>query len=151
MYKYKSFSHVLLFVTHGLKPTRLLCPWNPPAKNDGVGIHSLLQEFFLTQRLNLGLLHCRQIVYCLSHQGSPSTLLREAEDWTNIHLKEYLIIWVFFQCSPFMLLFPERVLCKVLNSITLDAFYIQLHFMVCIKISKNIVTVNHEVKSRGML
>ena len=50
-----------------------------------------------------------------------------------------------------MLLFPDRVLCKVINSITLDAFYIQVHFMVCLKISKNIVTVNHEVKSRGML
>ena len=50
-----------------------------------------------------------------------------------------------------MLLFPERVLCKVINGITLDAFNTQLHFMVCIKISKNIVTVNHEVESRGML
>ena len=36
-----------------------------------VAIHSLLQEIFLTQGLNLGLLHCRQILYCLNHQGSP--------------------------------------------------------------------------------
>ena len=35
-----------------------------------MGCHSLLQGIFLTQRLNLGLLHCRQILYCLSHQGS---------------------------------------------------------------------------------
>ena len=34
-------------------------------------LHSLLQGIFLTQGLNLGLLHCRQILYCLSHQGSP--------------------------------------------------------------------------------
>ena len=27
---------------------------------------------FLTQGLSLGLLHCRQILYCLSHQGSPT-------------------------------------------------------------------------------
>ena len=33
---------------------------------------SLLQGIFPTQRLNLGLLHCRQILYHLSHQGSPS-------------------------------------------------------------------------------
>ena len=33
--------------------------------------HSLLQGIILTQGLNLGLLHCRQILYHLSHQGSP--------------------------------------------------------------------------------
>ena len=32
---------------------------------------SLLQRVFLTQGLNQGLLHCRQIVYQLSYQGSP--------------------------------------------------------------------------------
>ena len=31
----------------------------------------LLQGIFLTQGSNLGLSHCRQILYCLSHQGSP--------------------------------------------------------------------------------
>ena len=35
------------------------------------GSHSLLQGIFLTQGANLGLLHCRQILYCLRHQGSP--------------------------------------------------------------------------------
>ena len=35
-----------------------------------VGSHSLLQGIFLTQRSNPGLLHCRQIPYRLSHQGS---------------------------------------------------------------------------------
>ena len=35
--------------------------------------HSLLQEIFLTQGLHLGPLHCRQILYCLSHQGSPKS------------------------------------------------------------------------------
>ena len=39
-------------------------------KNTGVGSHSLLQRIFLTQGSNLGLLHCRQILYCLSHQGN---------------------------------------------------------------------------------
>ena len=27
---------------------RLLCPWNSPGKNTGVGLHSLLQGIFLT-------------------------------------------------------------------------------------------------------
>ena len=56
---------------HGLEPTRLLCPWDSPGQNTGVGGHSLLQGIFPTQGLNLGLLHCRQIPYRLSHQGSP--------------------------------------------------------------------------------
>ena len=51
--------------------TRLLCPWNSPGKNIGAGSHSLLQGIFPAQRLNLDLLHCRQILYCLSHEGSP--------------------------------------------------------------------------------
>ena len=53
---------------HGLDLTRLLCSWNSPGKNTGVGSHSLLQEIFPTQGSNLGLLHCRQIPYPLSHQ-----------------------------------------------------------------------------------
>ena len=36
-----------------------------------MGNHSLLQGIFLTQGLNLGLMHCRQILYCLNHQRSP--------------------------------------------------------------------------------
>ena len=35
------------------------------------GCHFLLQEIFPTQGLNPGLLHCRQMLYHLSHQGSP--------------------------------------------------------------------------------
>ena len=56
---------------HGLQPTKLLCPWDSPGKNTGVGCHSLLQGIFRTQGSNPGVLHCRQILYQLSHQGSP--------------------------------------------------------------------------------
>ena len=44
-------------------PTRLLCPWDFPGKNTGVGGHSLLQGIFLTQGSNPHLLHSRQILY----------------------------------------------------------------------------------------
>ena len=37
------FSHVRLCVTHRRQPTRLLCPWDSPGKNTGVGCHFLLQ------------------------------------------------------------------------------------------------------------
>ena len=43
-------------------------------KNTCVGSLSLLQQIFLTQELNLGLLHCGQILYQLSYQGSPDYL-----------------------------------------------------------------------------
>ena len=44
----------------GLQPARLLCPWDSPGKNTGVGYHFLLQGIFPTQGSNLGLPHWRQ-------------------------------------------------------------------------------------------
>ena len=57
---------------HGLKPTRLLHPWDSPGKNTGVGYHFLLQGIFPTQGSNPGLLHYRQTLYPLSHQDPGS-------------------------------------------------------------------------------
>ena len=42
-----------------------------PGKNIGAGCHALLQRIFPTQGSNRSLPHCRQILYCLRHQGSP--------------------------------------------------------------------------------
>jgi len=50
---------------------RLLRPWDFLGKSIGVGCHFLIQGTFPTQGLNPGLPHCRQTLYCLSHQGSP--------------------------------------------------------------------------------
>ena len=68
---------------HGLSPARLLCPWNSPGKNTGVGCHSLLLGTFPTQGANCSLPHCRQILYHLSHQGSP--------DVSNISFYKHLL------------------------------------------------------------
>ena len=54
----------------GLYPARFLCQWDSLDKNTGVGCHCLLQGIFLTQVLNRSLLHCRQTLSWLSHQGS---------------------------------------------------------------------------------
>ena len=72
--RWKSFSPVQLFVTHGL-----YSPWTSPGQNTGVGILALLQGIFPTQASNPGLLHCRQILYQLSHKGSP--LVREVTNY----------------------------------------------------------------------
>ena len=52
-----------------------------PGKNTGVGCHALLQGIFPTQGLNPGLPHCRQILYHLSHQGSPRFLKMNSKQW----------------------------------------------------------------------
>ena len=67
--QWKSLSCVWLFVT-----LWTYSPWSSPGQNTGVGSHSLLQEIFPTQESNPGLLHCRWILYQLSHQGSNRKL-----------------------------------------------------------------------------
>ena len=47
-----------------------LFPWDFPDKNTGMGCQFLLQGVFQIQGSNPGLLHCRQILYCLSHRES---------------------------------------------------------------------------------
>ena len=49
---------------HGILQARVL--------STGVDCHFLLQGIFPTQGSNLGLPHCRQMLYHLSHQGSPT-------------------------------------------------------------------------------
>ena len=63
-----------LVVLDSLQPHRLYSPWNSPGQNTGMGCLSLLQGMFSTQGSNPGLLHCRQILYQLSHKGSPRIL-----------------------------------------------------------------------------
>ena len=55
---------------HGLQPTGLHCPGDFPDKDTGVGCHFLLQGIVPTQGSDLGLLHCRQILYQLSYKGN---------------------------------------------------------------------------------
>ena len=50
------------------------CRWSSPGQNTGVGSLSLLQGIFPTQGSNSGLPHCGQILYQLSHKGSPRIL-----------------------------------------------------------------------------
>ena len=56
-----------------------------PGTSTGVGCHFHLQRIFPIQGSNLGLPHCRQMLYHLSHQGSPL---------------EPLDLWLFVIISP---------------------------------------------------
>ena len=82
--------------SHELYPARLLCPWDFPGKNTGVGCHALLQGIFPTQGSNLGLLYCRQTLYCLSHQGSLCF--------------SFSSILKYIQCSPSVILLNSPVI-----------------------------------------
>ena len=62
-------------------------PWKP--KNTGVGNLSLLQRIFLTWESNWGFLHCRWILYQLSHQGIPSNGLHTLQIMFKIVRLQY--------------------------------------------------------------
>ena len=76
---------------------RLLCPWDSPRENTGVGCHAVLQGIFPTQGLNPGLLQCRWILYHLSHQGSPRIL--EWVKWSEV-AQSYPTLCNPVDCSP---------------------------------------------------
>ena len=61
-------------VSTSLQPHGLYNPWNSAGQNAGRGNRSLLQGIFPTQGQKSGLPHCWQILYQLSHQGSPRIL-----------------------------------------------------------------------------
>ena len=88
-----SLNCIWLLWPHGLLLARLVGPWDSPGKNTGVHSHSLLQGIFPTQGLNLGLLHCRQILYHLSYQGSPKEQVRSERN-IMVALKTELIFLV---------------------------------------------------------
>ena len=76
-----SESHSLM--SNSLQPHGLYSSWNSLGQNTGVGRLSLLQGIFPTQGSNPGLLHCRQILYQLSHKGSPRILEWVASPFSN--------------------------------------------------------------------
>ena len=74
----------------GLQLDKLLCPWDSQGKNTGVGCHIVLQGIFLTQELNPGLLcflHCKQILYPLSHWGSPKNPMNSMKRQKDMTMK----------------------------------------------------------------
>ena len=67
--------------SYGLQPLRLLCPWDSPGKNTGMGCHFLLQEIFLTRRSNpslLWLLHWQVDSLPLEPYGKPQMTMTRA-------------------------------------------------------------------------
>ena len=71
-----------------------------PGKNTRVGCHSLLEGIFLTQGSNLGLPHCRQILYALSHPDRKSDLKKKKKEnqiFFKSHMQSYFLILIFHE------------------------------------------------------
>ena len=75
------WSESCIVVSNSLQPHGLYSPWKSPGQNTGVGSLSLLQGIFPSQGLNPGLLHCRWILYELSHKGRPRILEWVGRKW----------------------------------------------------------------------
>ena len=83
--KSESESHSV--VSYSWQPHGLHSPWNSLGQNTEVGRLSLLQGIFPTQGSNSGLLHCRWILYQLSHKGShriESSVSASFESWWTL-------------------------------------------------------------------
>ena len=106
-----------------LWPHGLCSPWNSPGQNTGVGSLSLLHRIFPTQGLNSGLPHCRQILYQLSHKGSPiqkvKHLPKDEKNWKNeVHVEK--------QCFSLSTLFSTWVNVFSVKNITFKKLSITL-------------------------
>ena len=76
-------------VSSPLQPHGLYSSWNSPGQNTGVGSRFLLHGIFPSQGSNPDLPHFRQILYPLSHRGSPGLALKYSHE----------IKWLYFQVA----------------------------------------------------
>ena len=118
---------------HGLQLTRLLCPWNSPEKNPGVGCCFLLQAIFSTQRSNPSLqclLHWQVDSLPLSHRGFPGFLfaLERQLFMIEIQVDSDFLSGCFLQSADICSLRYEvsnqsnRHSSEVISSFSLEAF-----------------------------
>ena len=85
-----------LLQPHGLQRVRLLCPWNSPGKNTGVGCYFFLQGIFPTQESNPCLLHWQTGSLPLSPQGSfllKVSQSKSGSQWMIVQMNEAIKLW----------------------------------------------------------
>ena len=89
-----SLSHVKFFVTPWVVACQAPMYMGLSRQEYWVGCHFLFQGIFLTWGSNPGLLHCRQILYHLSHQGSPGLI----KGFTILFIfsKKRVLVWLIF-------------------------------------------------------
>ena len=79
--------------SHRQQPTRLLCPWDSPGKNTGVGCHSLLQCVKVKSLSRLRLL---ATPWTVAYQAPPSTGFPRQEYRGGLLFPSPIYIYIFF-------------------------------------------------------
>ena len=98
-------------------------PWGSPGQTTGVGSLSLLQGIFRTQELKSGLMHCSQILYQLSHKGSPRILewvaypLSGGSSWPRNQTGVSCIAGRFFTNWAMVNVLSEMIFKRVLSTL----------------------------------
>ena len=69
---------------HRWQPTRLLCPWDSPGKNTGVGCHFLLQCMHACMLSCFSHVRLSATVWTASHQAPLSTGFSKQEYWSGL-------------------------------------------------------------------
>ena len=106
---------------HRLQPTRLLCPWSFSGKNIGVGCYFIFQGIFLTQELNLRLLHWQADSLPLCYLGRDYHLRQRAKtvSWTFsptncLYTKtSQVLYWVYYTLKMSFESVPLPPYCQV--------------------------------------
>ena len=80
-WKWKSLIHGWLFATPWTVACQASLAMEFSRQESLSGLPFISPGIFLTQRLNSGLLHCRQVLYRLSHQGSPFVV---SDQWAKL-------------------------------------------------------------------
>ena len=99
---------------HRWKPTRLLCPWDSPGKNPGVGCHFLLQCMKVKSESEVASIHKHRVKLVLEKAGKPETKLptstesskkQESSRKTSISalltMPKPLTVWITINCGKF--------------------------------------------------
>ena len=123
------FSHLVLsdsFATSWTVVCQAPLSMGFPGKNTGVGCHALLQQIFLSQGLNLHLLHCQADSLLLRPWGSPITL--NLLPWIS-YLISYNLSIFFFRGKTFVRCFVGERHCpsQVTFSRQMNSYFVLDH------------------------
>ena len=121
-------SESLSVVSNSLQPHGLYSPWNSPGLNTGVDSLSLLQRILPIQGSNPNLPHCRQILYQLSHKGSPRILEWVAYPFSSRSTGPRNRIE--FSCIAGGFFTNWAIMYKYINSHFVNLVYAQITFLV---------------------
>ena len=114
--------------SHTLQADSLTSEASKKLKNTGVGGLSLRQGVFLTQELNLGLLHCRWILYQLSYQGSLLIIYIHVYIYIYVYMHIYTYMYVcMYVCIYIYIIYILYIIAKIIYYIYIHIYIVYLY------------------------